>query len=317
MVRVRAAFTRVGHRLARKLRSHKVGIAVAVVVLLAIGMQVLSFAGVGVTSEIGTGGLPLYTSDLSAVPQSVVEHATALATELFGDYQTERDIFVRELLAVYSEAEDKDYIIFFNSGGWGWNMVENSPEWWSISAGIKSELDSSGYESLLLDYQRTVNTWRGRLNELLEMAKGYSSKGKELASRVEFLTSHNSDLKVILAGESNGAIICDEAMSILEDNPQVYSIQTGPPFWHRNVMRDRTLVLNSNGIIPDSFSQGHFMTMIRANVKSVFGIGASEDSSGKILHYIEAPGHEYWWQYPGVYSKITNFLDGIFEAKWR
>ena len=136
---------------------------------------------------------------------------------------------------------------------------------------------------------------------------GYSAKGKDLACRVEFLTRHNSDVKVILAGESNGSVICDRAMAILEDNPQVYSIQTGPPPWHTSLGLDRTLVLNDNGVIPDSFSRGDILTLARANVRSWLGLPELESDSGKILHYVKAPGHEYGWWYPGVYSRIVDF----------
>jgi len=314
MAKVRVTFRQISHWFDGRIKRLTLILTLAVVAWLA--MLVVSFSWVGVTSEIGTGGLPLSADDLSAVPQSVAEDAVRLATELFGDSQEECDSFANQLLAMYSKAKDKDFIILFNPGGWGWNMVEHSPDWWSISTGVKSELESSGYASLMLNYQRTVDTLRGHLNELVEMITGYSGKAKDLACRVEFLTRHNTGLKVILAGESNGAIICDRAMSMLEDNPQVYSIQTGPPFWHENTILVRTLVLTNNGVVPDSFSHGDFLTIIRANLEFLFGLSQAEGESGKILRYIKAPGHEYGWQYPAVCSQIKNFLDNNFRTKW-
>ena len=303
--------------MANKINRVRIGIiALAVIISLAVIVSILSFSWVGVTSEVGTGGLPLSAGELSAVPQSVTEDAVSLAMELFGDSQEKYDAFINQLLAMYSETKDKDFIIFFNSGGWGWNVVENSPDWWSILTGVESELDSSGYTSLLLNYQRTVDTLQGRLDELVEMFTGYPSKAADLAYRVEFLTSHISGLKVILAGESNGTIISDETMNILKDNPQVYSIQIGPPFWHESIIQDRALVLTSNGVIPDSFSQGDFPTMIWANLRALFGLSQSEEDSGRILHYVLAPGHEYQWQYPEVYSQVKNFLTKNFGTKW-
>ena len=302
--------------MANKINRLRIGIiALVVIISLAVVVPALSFSWVGVTSEVGTGGLPLSADELSAVPQSVTEDAVSLAMELFGDSQEKYDAFINQLLVMYSETKDKDFIIFFNTGGWGWNVVENSPDWWSISTGIKSELDSSGYTSLLLNYQRTVDTLQGRLDELVEMITGYSSKATNLAYRVEFLTSHISDLKVILAGASNGTVICDKTMDILKDNPQVYSIQIGPPFWHESIIQDRALVLTSNGVIPDSFSQGDFPTMIRANLRALFGLSQSEGDAGRILHYVLAPGHEYRWQYPEVYSQVKNFLTKNFGTK--
>ena len=299
----------------KKIRRIGIGITLAVVISLVIA--VLSYSGVGVTCKIGTGGLPLSDCDLSAMPQSVAEDATELSTELFGDSQEKCDDFASQLLAVYSEAQDKDFIMLFNPGGWGWSLLTDiSPGWWCILTGIKSELNSLGYTSLLINHLRTPRTLVGRLDEFVEMMTLYQSKADDLASRVEFVTSHIPDLRVIIIGECNGTVISDSVMNILQNNPQVYSIQMGSPFWHKNnIMLDRTLLLNSNGIIPDSFSQGDFLTIIRANLRALFGLSQSEDESGKILYYVGAPGHDYWWHYPGICSPITTFLSENFSCR--
>jgi len=300
----------------RKISKRRIAAALAIVLPLLVVVLVLTASQVGVTSKIGSGGLPLSASDLSAVPQSVTEDATKLATELLGESLEEYDDFVSQLLGTYLEAKDKDFVILFNSGGWGWNLVEASPGWWTIFAGIETELNSSGYTSLLLTHQRTVDSLQGRLDEIVEIFNGYSSKSEDLACRVEFLTTHIPDLRVILAGESTGAIISDQTMNILADNPDVYSIQTGPPFWHDNIMLDRTLVMTDNGLSPDAYSQGDLPTMIRANLKALFGLDEPNEKYGTILRYILAPGHEYWWEYPEVYSEITTFLFTNFGTKY-
>ncbi|MDP2930977.1 MAG: hypothetical protein Q8O05_00565 [Chloroflexota bacterium] len=285
-------------------------ILVAVTIVLTIGLALgLSASSVGITSEVGTGGQPLYaTTDLSAVPQSVVNDATRLATQLFGEYEAKYRGFVDELLASYVESKGKDLVILFNPGGWGASLVEAAPDWESILAGIQSQLTNSGNTSLILTYRRTIDTLQGRLGELVEMVRGYSSKAKTLAYRVEFLTTHNPGLKVVIAGESMGTVISDEAMNILSDNTQVFSIQTGPPFWHRNATADRTLVMTSNGVMPDSFTQGNILAIIRANLAALFGKSQPEGRQGTILQYIRAPGHDYWWEYPGVSSQVTRFF---------
>lgn len=300
----------------RKISKRRIAAALAIVLPLLVVVLVLTASQVGVTSKIGSEGLPLSASDLSAVPQSVTEDATKLATELFGEGLEEYDDFVNQLLGTYLEAKDKDFVILFNSGGWGWNLVEASPGWWTIFAGIETELNSSGYTSLLLTHQRTVDSLQGRLDEIVEIFSGYSSKSEDLACRVEFLTTHIPDLRVILAGESTGAIISDQTMNILADNPDVYSIQTGPPFWHDNIMLDRTLVMTDNGLSPDAYSQGDLPTMVRANLRALFGLDKPNDKSGTILRYVLAPGHEYWWEYPEVYSEITTFLFTNFGTKY-
>ena len=298
-----------------KIGKRRIAIALAIVLPLFVVVLALSASQIAVTSEIGSEGLPLSASDLSAVPQSVAEDANRLAAELLGDGQEKYDDFVNQLLGAYLKAKEKDFVIVFNLGGWGWNLVETSPGWCSISTGIESELNSSGYTSLLLNYLRTVNTLQGRVDELVEMITGYSSKAEELAYRVGFLTTHIPDLRVIIAGESLGAVISDRAMNLLADNPQVYSIQTGPPFWHDTIMLDRTLVMTYNGINPDSFSQGDFRTIIIGNLRSFFGLSQPREDFGTILHHVGAPGHDYWWQYPKVYTQITSFLDKNFGIK--
>ncbi len=303
--------------MASKIRRLKIGVTLTVVLSLIIVLLSLPFSGTKVIRQIRAGGAPLPVSNFSAVPQSVVEDATRLATELFEDSREKSEDFVKQLLATYLEAKDKDFIIFFNSGGWGWTSPEASPEWQRIFTGIQSELNGSGYTSLLLGHQRTTASLRGHIDEIVEMITLYPSKAKDLARRVEFLTNHVPGLKVIIAGESNGTVISDRAMNILEGNPQVYSIQTGPPFWHKSIMLDRTLVLTSNGIVPDSFGQGDLLTMFSSNLETLFGFSQREDDSGKILRYIGAPGHSYRWQYPEVYSQITSFLDKNFGIKWR
>ncbi len=296
----------------------KLGIAVTLVAVIALAIVLLvpSSLVTGVICKVGTGGLPLSVYDLSAVPQSVAEDATRSATELFGDCQEKCNDFVNQLLAMYSEAKDRDFVVIFNSGGWGWNLLETSLGWQSIFAGIESELASSGYTSLLLDYRRTVETSRGCLDELVERRVGYPSKAKGLASKVEFLTNHNPGLRVILTGESTGTVICDKVMNILEDNPQVYSIQTGPPFRYANMVLDRTLLLTNNGIVPDSYSQGDFWAILWGNLRYRLHLSQPVDDFGTAPHYVGASGHDYWWQYPEVCSQITNFLQQNFGVKW-
>ena len=292
----------------------KIIVALAVVLPLSLVGVVVFYSEVGVTCEVGTGGFPISVSDLSAVPESVVEDAAGLAKELHGDCQEKYYDFVNQLLAAYLEAKDKDFVVLFNPGGWGWSLIEASPQWHSIFVGMEAELDSRGYTSLWLNYQRTADNLLGCLNELGAEATDYSSKAKDLVGRVEFLTDNVPDLRVIIAGESNGTIIADSVMNILEDNQRVYSIQTGPPFWHETTMLDRALVLTDNGIRPDSFSQGDFGAMFWGNIRALFGISQPRDDAGNILYYVKAPGHDYQWHYPGVGIEITKFLRQNFEV---
>lgn len=295
----------------------KLGVFVALTVVLLVGVVLLasSYTEVGITSEVGIGVFDLSTYDVSDVPQSVVDDATNLAVELFGDYQGKYGTFVQQLLATYVEAQDKDFVVVFNSGGWGWNLLEDSPGWHSIIGGIESELQGLGYSSLLMDYQRTEETFRGVIDEVVEMITLYPSKAENLASRIEFLTKHFPEIRIIVTGESDGTIISDSTMNILQNNPQVYSIQTGPPFWHTPLELERTLVLDNNGMHPDSFSQGNITVILWSNLKDLLGIPQPPEQAGRILDYVRAPGHDYSWQHPAVYSQIITFLQSNFKEK--
>ena len=301
--------------MANNIRKLGILVALTAVTLLAVASLAMSYSEVGVTDEIWGDVLTLSVDDLSAVPQSVVEDAAELASELFDEGGEKYSNFLDQLITAYVEAEDKDFILVFNSGGWGWNLIEKTPGWRSILTGIDSELHGLGYESVMLNYRRTSDTMFGCIEEFVEAVANYPSKAKHLAYRMEFLTDHVPDLRVIVAGESNGTVIADSTMRILQDNPNVYSIQTGTPFWHKPVERERTLLLNSNGVTPDTFSQGSILTMLWASLKGAFGLAPPEESPGTVLGFLRAPGHDYRWQYPEVYSQIVNFLEQNFSIE--
>ena len=286
-----------------------------VVLLLALGFMAVFYTEVGMAREIGVQESPLPEYDYSAIPQSVIEDATELATEIVGDSQDRFQDLVNQLLATYMEARDRDVVVLFNSGGWGWKLLDQTPGWSSIIDGIRSELEGLGYKSLVLNYKRTSKGLRGCIKEFIEAATRYPSKSKELAKRVEFLTDHIPNLRVIVAGESTGTVVTDKTMRILRDKPQVYSIQTGTPFWHKPTALDRTLLMNSNGKTIDTFSYGNVRAVLWATVKGWFGLSSPEDNPGTILSWLRAPGHDYSWQYPGVCSEVIKFLDENFGAK--
>ncbi len=295
-----------------RFRRLKIGVALFVAVSLAIVLLAPSPVVPATAFEVGSGDTPLSIQDFSLVPQSLVDEADELATELFGNIQQKRHQFTSQLLGMYLAAKDKDVVIINNSGGWGWSSIESFPHGQDFIAGIDAELTGLGYSTLWLDFYRTAKTLNGCLSELMLALGLYPSKARDLASRVEFLTRHIPGIRVILTGESNGSTICNGVMHILKDNTQVYSIQLGPPFWNNIASSERSLILRSNGIIPDSFSQGNIFTVVRANLEALFGI--SQEHQGHIFLYIGAPGHDYQWQHPGVGSQIIQFLNKYFTA---
>jgi hypothetical protein len=283
--------------------------------LLAIVWLTIFNAEVGMAQDIGIQEPPLAECDYSSVPQTVIDDAIELASELIGKGQENIQKFTDQLVAMYTEVKDLDVVIVFNSGGMGWNLTQQTPGWSSILDGIRTQLASQGYNSMVLNYRRTSSGMTGCLKEFYEAATRYPHKAKDLAWRVEFLTEHLPNLRIIVAGESTGTVISDKTMGILKDKPQVYSIQTGTPFWYKPTALDRTLLMNSNGRGVDTFSYGNVPAMIWATVKGWFGLTSPDDNPGNILSWLKAPGHDYSWQYPGVCSEVVDFLDRNFGKK--
>lgn len=299
----------------KKIGSLGIMALLVVLPLIAIIWLTIFNSEVGMAKDIGMQELSLSTYDYSSVPQSVIDDAVELAGELIGKGQEKIQNSVDQLLAMYMEARDWDVIIVFNSGGWGWNFTYESPGWVSILDGIKSQLESQGYNSLVLNYRRTSSGITGCIKEFYEVAARYPHKAKDLAWRVEFLTDNLPNLRIIVAGESTGTVISDKTMGLLKDKPRVYSIQTGTPFWHKPTALDRTLLMNSNGRGVDTFSHGNVPAMIWATVKGWFGLTSPDDNPGNILSWLKAPGHDYSWQYPGICAEVANFLESNFGQK--
>jgi hypothetical protein len=300
-----------------KLRKvHWLGIALGLFAALVVVMAVIiaSYTEAGITSEVGTGGQPL-PYDAEAVSQSVIDNANDVAAEIFGDDSEQCADFANQLVATYAAAEEHDFVIVFNSGGWGWNLLEDSPGWQATFKGIDAELANWGYSSLQLDYLRATSEFASQLEEFWQMLIAYPSKAEVLAARVEFLTDHLPGINVILIGESTGAIVIDSAMVVMGDNPHVYSIQAGPPFWHTTVNEERSLIMTSNGIEVDTLCQGSGFDYLWGCYKKWFGIIKPSTYYGTEPHIVVASGHDYWWQYPEVRSQITEFLRENFAPE--
>jgi hypothetical protein len=299
---------------AKKLNNVKKRYLVIVVfVFLLICGIVLSSSGMASLSEVQIGNLLPETTKVNSVPPSIDLDAKALSEEIFG-HKPEAENYYKQLISAYQESAGKDLLIIFNAGGWGTKKLEDSTDWISIMDGIADELGKSGYKVATLNFQRTNENLGSQLHEIESMVSGYYLKAKDLAKRVEFLTQHIAGLRVILAGESTGTMICDSTMNLLKDNTRVYSIQTGVPPWQNNTIHERTVVINDNGIVPDAFSQADLYAVIKSNFEMITGKSQASEQ-GKILTIFSAPGHEYWWQNPNVSKQISLFLEKHFGVQ--
>jgi hypothetical protein len=291
-----------------------VGILVTIPLLALIWITLFQ-SEIGMARDIGVPAAALNSYDPALVPQSVIDDAANKAAELVGNNRGKQRNIMDQLLAMYQAAQGQDVIILFNSGGWGWNQTNDTPGWRSILDGITGELDRLGNQALVLNYQRTTGTPLGLVREFFEAATSYPHKSRDLVGRIEFLTEHYPDLKIIIAGESTGTVITAKTMDVLEENQRVYSVQTGTPFWYQPHHSERTLLMNSNGRGIDTFSYGNVPAMIWATVKGWLGMTSPDENPGDILSWLKAPGHHYSWEYPGVSSAVITFLDANFAKQ--
>jgi hypothetical protein len=267
------------------------------------------FRSPGIVCDADNGCLPLDSASCENVEPGVLADARLAAEGEYGRDSTKVRELMSQLLALYTATADKDVLIIFNPGGWGWALVKQMPLWATILEGMTATLQANGKRVMVVDYLRTRRNLKGRLSEFINMANLSQAKGRELAARVEFLTRHNQHLKVILAGESNGATLAEDAMTMLRQNRRVFSVQTGTPFWAPSAHFPRSLVINHNGVEADTFSNGDARRWFAANVQALFG--RYKNSQGNILLYIGAPGHVYNWGYPAVRHQIINFLQDV------
>lgn len=287
------------------------GIAIGVlVVLIAIVLIVPTPAMAVKLRDAKANGLSLPDEAYAQIPLDIKESASKTALEFYGNDSELVVDFTNQLLSTYWFAKDKDFLIIFNPGGWGWASIQDSSGWDSIADGIKTQLAENGFDSFVLDYQRTDNSLNGYTSELSAYFSNYAGKADHLASIVNFITGYLPDLKIIITGESNGAAFGEKVFRKLSENAQVYGILTGPPFWSKEIECERLLVIRDNGETPDSFSNGDVFTMIRANIEALFGIRPQNE--GNILLYIGAPGHDYSWDYPLLKADITSFVSSSF-----
>ncbi|OGO19939.1 MAG: hypothetical protein A2Z15_03090 [Chloroflexi bacterium RBG_16_50_11] len=213
------------------------GIILAVVLLVFICVMILYNSEIGMANDIGIREPEFSSVDYSSVPPSVVNDAEKMADELVGNGGERHQDVVNQLVGSYLAAKEADIVVFFNSGGMGWNYIQDTPGWSSILNGITSELKALGYRPLVINYCRTSKGLLGSIKEIIEAATRYTKKVVGMEKRVEFLVDHLPDLKFIITGESTGTVITEEAMGKLRDKPNVYSIQTGCPFWYRTIVQ--------------------------------------------------------------------------------
>jgi hypothetical protein len=261
---------------------------------------------------------------------TVQQQAWAVASQVVGSSKAAQEQFVGQLLDLYNRVKGHDLVIFCEPGGWGKKPMETDMQAHSWLAGIESVLTGLGYSYTEVEDIRTETGLPGTLFELKEQLTHYPDKGKELAAKIDFLTQNISGLKVIITGQSNGAGLAGEVTNRLQANPNVFSIQVGIPFWHRVLQNSRSLIINENGIGPDTLTQKDIFDILKNNWVQLFIINKVPSFTPydwlitrAVLIFgpynlglgMEAPGHDYMWDYPGVGPVIQAFLERNFSTE--
>jgi hypothetical protein len=255
------------------------------------------------------------------------------ASQVVGSSKQAQEQFVSQLLDLYTKVKGHDFAIFCTPGGWGKKPLEDDVQGQTWLTGIESELTNLGYNYYQVEDIRTGKGLSSYLFELKEQLTHYPSKARESAAKIDFLTKHVSGLKVIITGQSNGAAFAGEVINLLQGNPEVYSIEIGIPFWHRVSQTGRSLVINYNGVGADALTQRDIVGLLKANWVRLFILNKVPAFtpfdwlvSRAILIFgpynfglsglgMQAPGHVYMWQYPGVGPVIQDFLVKNFGIK--
>ncbi|MDD2252398.1 MAG: hypothetical protein PHQ10_05475 [Dehalococcoidales bacterium] len=247
----------------------------------------------------------------SGVEAGIIEDAKQQAEALYGKDNPASQDYFHQLIGIYNYCQDIDTLIVFNAGGFGWDSVTDAQGWITIMEGVENWLKATGHNVKVVNFERTRASFEGIVSESLAFWGWFPAKADDLAGRIRFITRNVSGLKVLLAGESNGATIVEETFRRLQGNPNVFAIQTGPTVVQRSKAHERSLVMRHNGKIEDSFSQGDVFTILRSNLEAMLGI--YQENPGDILFYIGAPGHYYTWEYPEFRREITSFLSLHFS----
>ncbi|MFC2017106.1 hypothetical protein ACFLUD_01670 [Chloroflexota bacterium] len=250
--------------------------------------------------------------------------ARHLAQQFFGDETKKCAGFTNRLLDICARAQGKDFLLIHSPGGWGSTRLEHLLQWErSIVDGVGATMERLGYSWLLTQYLRGGNSWWAHMRAVKKEArfflKGESSKAGIMAAELTFITQHINNLKVILIGVSQGAAFGNAVMRQLDGLHQVYSIELGICYPHmfRRVVTERTLIMDSNGLMPD--------LMIHRNLKARFKVFMTaffrwfkyrlQGKPAKFTHLINLPGHEYSWEHPEVQRQIIDFLEINFGTK--
>ncbi len=249
------------------------------------------------------------------------EEVSRLARQLFGDNAKKAAGFVKRLRDTCDRVKDKDFLLIHNPGGWGCTPLEDCLQWErSVVEGVGATMEQMGHSWLLTQHFRSGNSWWAHIRDTVKEARfffgGKSREAEIMAAELGFIAQHMKNLRVVLVAASQGAAFSNAVMRQLGEYPQVYSIELGIFFRHmsRRVITDRTLAIDSNGLMPDPMSHRNLWAGFKAYITAPFRWVKYQlqGRPEKFTYCVNAQGHDYSWEYPKVRQQITDFLTAKF-----
>ncbi|MBI2852184.1 MAG: hypothetical protein HYX84_03660 [Chloroflexi bacterium] len=252
------------------------------------------------------------------------QEAKLLAQKLFGKRSKRGVALANHLVDICTRVKGKEFLVIHNPGGWGSTPLDDLLEWErSIVEGVSNTIGRMGYCWLTVQYFRSGNSWLAHMLDMKEQTKflfkGQMRKSIELATEVRFISGHFKELKIVLVGVSQGAAFSNAVMRQISDLKQVYSIELGLFFPHmsRRVVTERTLAIDDNGMVPDPMAHRNLWLGFKSYVTapSRWLKYWLDGHPQKFTYCVNAPGHDYNWQYLGVRRRIEDFLMVKFGVK--
>jgi hypothetical protein len=246
------------------------------------------------------------------------EKAEHLARQFFEDDDGNVNSFASWVLDICVRARDKDFLLIHNAGGWGNRALVNCLQWEkSIVNGVSDTLERLGYSWLLVQYFRCGNTWQEKIQDVKEQVRFFATKAKILAAVIEFVASHLEHLRVIMIGISQGAAFSNSVMQQMNSLKRVYSIELGMffPYLSHRLITEKTLAIDSNGLVPDAAVRRDIKAYIRAYSAAPFRWTwhLLRGRPVRFINCVNVRGHNYDWRYP-FRQQVVDFLDKNFST---
>lgn len=245
------------------------------------------------------------------------EEISYLADQFFSYDSEKRHVFEDRLLYMCNLVKDKDFMLIHNPGGWGSTHVDNLLQWErSIVDGVRDTIDNLGYSWVLMQYFRSELGWRAVIGDIREQMHFFHNKARLMAAELKFITDHFESLRVIMIGVSQGAAFSNAVAQNLNGLNRLSSIELGTPFYYKSkrIISEKTLVLDSNGLMPDALMEWDVPTILKAYFSAPFRWlkYRLQGKKVKFTNCINVPGHDYNWEHPEVQRQVEDFINTKF-----